>query len=362
MTNEQAMARAIELALRGTGHVSPNPRVGCVLLKDGRIIGEGWHRKFGEPHAEREAITNATEDVVGATAVVTLEPCSHVGKQPPCADLLIERNISRVIIGMQDANPLVSGNGIERLRAAGIGVTVGVLGAECAWLDRTHTKTITTKMPYIIAKTGQTLDGCIASHSHESQWITSQASRQKVHALRAEFDAVMIGKTTALVDNPALTVRHVEGRQPWRIVLDTRLELPPTLQLFTDEFTTKTIVICGHTAATSPNARLLRESGIQVLGCDTDSHKHLILRNAFRDILQDYGIASIMVEGGSLLLSALLQENLIDEYHFFIAPMLLGGGKQVFGNFLPTLALAPKLRVVSSEKCGEDWYVVAVAG
>ncbi|MBS1538794.1 MAG: bifunctional diaminohydroxyphosphoribosylaminopyrimidine deaminase/5-amino-6-(5-phosphoribosylamino)uracil reductase RibD [Bacteroidetes bacterium] len=361
MTNEQAMTRAIELALLGTGNVSPNPRVGCVILKNGRIIGEGWHRQFGGAHAEVDAISNATEDITGATAAVTLEPCSHFGKTPPCVDLLIQKKIAKVIVGIEDVNPLVSGNGIAKLRNAGIEVEVGILRDECTWLTRYYAKNITTGMPYIVAKVAQSFDGAIATERGESQWITCQESRRKTHALRGEFDAVMIGKTTALTDNPSLTVRLTDGRQPWRVIVDSNLSLPLSLGIFTDEFRSHTVICCNEYQANSKKADELRSEGVKILGAETIENGLINLRVAFSRLSDEYKIASILVEGGSTLLSSLVSDRLIDEYHFFIAPIIIGKGLRVFGNFSAgSLEGSPKLKIVSTQKSGDDLYVIAI--
>ncbi len=361
MTNDQAMKKAIELAFRGTGSVSPNPLVGCMLLKNDRIIGEGWHHEFGGAHAEVEAVNSATEDVAGATAIVTLEPCSHFGKTPPCADLLIQKGIKRVVIGIEDVNPLVAGDGIAKLRAAGIEVETGIMADECLWLIRYYSKNITTGMPYIVAKIAQTIDGCIATENGESQWITSEESRRRTHQLRSELDAVLVGKSTALNDNPSLTVRMAAGRQPWRVVLDTNLTLPLSLRVFTDEFRLRTIVCCNEHKASSKKADELRSEGVKVIGIETNNIGLLNLRVVFSRLSDEFRIASVMVEGGSRLMSSLVSDELIDEYHFFIAPMIVGKGLRVFGEYsAPSLAESTKLKIISTEQCEADIHIVAV--
>ncbi|MBI3259539.1 MAG: bifunctional diaminohydroxyphosphoribosylaminopyrimidine deaminase/5-amino-6-(5-phosphoribosylamino)uracil reductase RibD [Ignavibacteriae bacterium] len=361
MTNEQVMARVIELALHGTGKVSPNPPVGCVLVKNGHIIGEGWHNEYGGGHAEVEAISNAIEDVGGATAVVTLEPCSHFGKTPPCADLLIQKGIKRVVIGIEDVNPLVAGNGITKLLNAGVEVEVGTMAEECAWLIRYYIKNITTGMPYVVAKIAQTIDGCIATENRESQWITSEESRRESHALRNELDAVLIGRATALADNPSLSVRNVIGRQPWRIILDTHLSLPITLNVFTDMFRSRTIICCAEHKVNGRKADELRSEGVKIIGVETDENGLINLRVALSRLSDEFRIASVMIEGGSMLFSSLVSRSLIDEYHFFIAPMLFGKGIRTFGEYsAETLASSKKLKIISFRQSGDDLLVVAV--
>jgi diaminohydroxyphosphoribosylaminopyrimidine deaminase/5-amino-6-(5-phosphoribosylamino)uracil reductase len=299
LSDEAAMRHALRLALRGTGRVSPNPRVGCVILKDGRFIAEGWHAEYGGPHAEVMALERATEDVRGATLVVTLEPCVHQGKTPPCTPRIIEGGIARVVIGMLDPNPQVNGRGVEQLCAAGIQVELGVLEADCFWLNRFFAKHVRTGMPYVVGKLAQSLDGCIALPDGESRWISSEESRRRVHALRAELDAVLVGKGTVFRDNPRLTVRKVPGRQPWRVVLDTHLQLPMMSFVFTDEYRDRTIVCCSAQAARQRKAETLREAGVQLLELPTDSDGRLHLPSLLRELSQRFQIASVLVEGGA---------------------------------------------------------------
>src|ERR1035437_1807243 len=241
------MTRALELARTGIGHVSPNPLVGCVITDDnGQIIGSGAHLEFGGAHAEVNAIAEAEvsgHSMKDGTVYVTLEPHSFEGKTPACSRLLVSKKIARCVVAMEDPNPRVCGEGIRELSAAGITVDVGLMADEASELNRFFIKHVTTGQPYITLKLAMSLDGRSALASGESRWITSEASRRRVHAMRAEHDAVLVGTRTALLDDPALTVRLVEGRQPWRIVLDARLELPKTLRLFSDEHRAKTIVV-----------------------------------------------------------------------------------------------------------------------
>lgn len=243
MADESYIQLTIEIAKKGEGSVSPNPLVGCVITKENRIIGAGYHQKFGEEHAEINAINSATESLEGATLYVNLEPCSHQGKTPPCVDRIIEEKIKRVVIGTLDVNPLVSGNGVRKLKRAGIDVKVGVLEKECLELNKFFFKNIVKKIPYITLKAAQTLDGMIADKNHFSEWISSEASRKYVHTLRSKYDAVLIGANTAKIDDPKLTVRMVEGRNPYRIVLDSGLKLNPDLKLFRLNDDKKTILV-----------------------------------------------------------------------------------------------------------------------
>jgi diaminohydroxyphosphoribosylaminopyrimidine deaminase/5-amino-6-(5-phosphoribosylamino)uracil reductase len=361
MTDEQAMRRALELALRGTGRVSPNPRVGCVLVKDGRIIGEGWHAVYGGPHAEVMALENASEDVRGATLVVTLEPCVHYGKTPPCVPQIIERGIARVVVGMLDPNPLVAGKGVEQLRQAGLEVRVGVLAQECFWLNRYFAKHIVTGIPYVVGKIAQSLDGCIALPNGESRWITGEESRRRVHALRAEIDAVLVGKNTVFRDNPHLTVRAVPGRQPWRVVLDTHLQLPMMSFVFTDEYRERTIVCCSAEALRMRKAETLRESGIQLLEVPTGDDGRLQLPALLRLLSERFRIASVLVEGGAAVLSGFAAQHLLDELHLFIAPMLMGKGLHPFEHVaIGVLEQAWRLHIRAILRSGEDIHVIAL--
>ncbi len=361
MTDEQAMRRALELALRGTGRVSPNPRVGCVIVKDGRIIGEGWHAAYGAPHAEVMALNSATEDVRGATLVVTLEPCVHQGKTPPCVPQILSSGIARVVVGMLDPNPLVAGKGVEHLRQAGIEVRVGVLYAECFWLNRYFAKHIVSGMPYVVGKIAQSLDGCIALPNGESRWITGEESRRRVHALRAEIDAVLVGKNTVFRDNPHLTVRAVPGRQPWRVVLDTHLQLPMMSFVFTDEYRERTILCCSAAALRTRKAETMRESGVHLLEVPTDDSGRLHLPTLLRLLSERFQIASVLVEGGAAVLSGFLQQYLLDELHLFIAPIVIGAGKHPFEHrILDTLEQAVRLHLRAVLRSGEDLHVIAL--
>lgn len=362
VTENTAMRRAIELALRGTGKVSPNPRVGCVILDNNQIIGEGWHSEFGGPHAEVVAIENAQRDnFEGCTLVVNLEPCSHFGKTPPCADLIIEKKFSRVVVGMTDPNPEVSGSGIEKLRAAGIEVEVGLLESECQWINRFFTKHITTGLPYVIAKVGQSLDGCIATIKGESKWITSEESRRKVHILRNEVDAVIIGKKTAQMDNPLLTVRDVDGINPKRIVFDTDLTLPLNLNIFREDCREETYICCNPSATQTRKAETLKLAGIKLIPVETNDKGKLNVPSALY-ALTELGISSVLVEGGAELLSDFAKTQMIDEMHIFIAPIIIGDGIHSFNNFyINYLKEAIRFKTKAIASSGEDIHILLTA-
>ncbi len=370
MTDHQAMGRVLELALRGTGKVSPNPRVGCVIIRDGNIIAEGWHDHFGGIHAEVHALRSVRGSLDGATMVVTLEPCAHHGKQPPCTDAIIEtkrrsdgtldpeRGIRRVVIGMRDPNP-AAGGGVEKLRDAGIEVIVGVREHECRWLNRFFIKHITTGMPYVIGKAALSLDGCIATAAGESKWISGEESRRRGHILRAEVDAVAVGRGTVERDNPQLGPRLVRGHMPRRIVFDTHLRLPPTCHVFSDQHRLRTVVCVGPDAADSERAATLQRQGITVLAVPLDAHGHVSLLAAFEMLGKDFSISSVLVEGGRMVLSRCVESGLLDELHLFFAPMLLGNGVGVFDHLrVESLAAAPRWRYHAVSRSGDDLHVV----
>ncbi|MFC2131202.1 bifunctional diaminohydroxyphosphoribosylaminopyrimidine deaminase/5-amino-6-(5-phosphoribosylamino)uracil reductase RibD [Bacteroidota bacterium] len=363
MTEQEAMSRAIELAMKGSGFVSPNPRVGAVILKNDKIISEGWHKKFGGHHAEVEAVRNAKDvDLNDATMVVNLEPCSHTGKTPPCVDLIIEKKFKKVVIGMKDPNPLVKGKGINKLRKAGIEVVSGVLEEEAKWINRFFTKHITSGLPYVVLKTAQSLDGKIATHTGESQWITCKESRKFTHKLRAELDAVLVGRKTVEADNPQLNVREVKGRNPIKVILDTYLSLPASMTIFQSVKEAKTIVCCSDKAANSQKAKILKNAGIILISVDIDNQNRIDLRDCLKKLSVQYQIASVLVEGGAEIHSSFIKHNLADEIHFFIAPKIIGKGIGSFDDILiKKLNDAREFEVKEISKSGVDVHLVAIS-
>ncbi|MFM7158337.1 MAG: bifunctional diaminohydroxyphosphoribosylaminopyrimidine deaminase/5-amino-6-(5-phosphoribosylamino)uracil reductase RibD [Bacteroidota bacterium] len=359
-SHDEIMEHTLRLALRGTGKVSPNPRVGCTIVKDGRIIGEGWHREFGGPHAEVDALNRCTEDPVDAIAYVNLEPCAHSGKTPPCAPLLIEKGIRTVVVAMQDPNPLVAGKGIAQLRDAGIEVIENICQEQAFWLNRTFVKHILTGFPYIVGKIAQSLDGCIATASGESQWITCEESRQEVHRMRSEFDAVMIGRGTAEADDPSLTIHSMPGRNPMRIILDTQCSLPISLKVFNDEFRGLTLY-CHGEHIEHERLQCLQEMGIQTIACALGTHQHIDIPSLCTKLGREYGIGSILVEGGGILMQELMEQALLDELHLFIAPIMIGQGKRASGDYsAQSLAEAYSLHCKGVLQSGDDIHVIAV--
>jgi len=333
------MQRALSLAEKGIGFTSPNPMVGCVIVSgDGNIIGEGYHERFGQPHAEVNAV-NSVEDkdqLINATVYVTLEPCSHFGKTPPCADMLAGLPVSRVVIAMTDPSEKVNGHGIEKLKQNGKRVDVGILKKEAENLNEKWLHYLEFGRPFITLKIAQTADGYIAAPNGDSRWITCEKSRALVHKWRSEDDAVMVGRNTALHDNPSLTVRLVEGRQPKRVVIDGPLELPRNLNLFSDQFEEKTIIITHNkkksAAEADPMLKMFQSNYFrgEIIVVD-EFGGHIRLKQAMTK-LADMGITSLLVEGGQQLSTALIKKGLVDRLQLFIAPKLLGGGtRSIFG-------------------------------
>jgi len=361
-TDVQWMRQALRLAKKGKGYVAPNPLVGCVIVsKAGKKIGQGYHERFGESHAEINALNSVTEtaDLVDATVYVTFEPCSHHGKTPPCAQALGKTPVKRVVIAMVDPNPAVNGNGIQILQQAGKRVDVGLLEEEAVKLNEFFIYFQKYHKPFVTLKIAQTLDGYIAAPGGESQWITGQKSRTLVHKWRSEYDAVMIGRNTALLDNPRLTVRQVEGRQPYRIVIDGNLSLPHELDLFTDQHEEKTIVITHNKEKAGeevdPMLQILQPNyfrGQTILVSEIEGHSDL---GQALNRLADIPITSILVEAGSRLASSLIRNNLVDKLHLFVGPKLLGGGtRSVLGLGIDHLDEAITFRKTHWEKVGDD--------
>ena len=320
------MKRAIALASLGLRKTSPNPIVGCVIVKDGRIIGEGWHKQYGGPHAEIEAINDAkshNEDVSGSTVYVTLEPCSHYGKTPPCADRLIREGVAEVVIAMTDPNPQVNGKGIEILRNAGIKVTdLAAFRAEATRLNKGFFCVQEYHRPCVTIKAAMSLDGKMCLANGSSKWITGKLARIQTHKLRAENDAVIVGSGTVLADDPELTVRHVKGINPLRIVLDTKLKTPPTAKIIGTDG--KCLIIAG-TKADKTKQSLLEEAGAEVVRMPYFGAR--IDLNFVVKYLAERGILNLMVEGGPAVISAFVRERLVDCATIFTAPRILGEGK-----------------------------------
>lgn len=344
------MARAISLAKRGRYTTDPNPRVGCVLVKDDVVIGEGWHAKAGLGHAEVEALKNV-QDAKDTTAYVTLEPCSHQGRTPPCCDALIKAGVSRVVVAMQDPNPKVSGSGLEKLKAAGIEVLCGVLQEDALALNRGFIKRMTAYRPFVRSKLAMSLDGRTAMASGESKWITSGEARADVHRLRAESSAILTGINTVLADDPALNARVDEQvLQPIRVVLDTHLNMPVTAKMA--KLPGRSLILTC--AEDQRKQQRLQQSGFEVYQLPSNNGR--LDLHAVMDFLSRLQINELLVEAGSVLNGALLADGLIDEYVIYMAPCILGDQGRGLFNLpgLQQMADKKQLTLRDVRQVGQD--------
>jgi diaminohydroxyphosphoribosylaminopyrimidine deaminase / 5-amino-6-(5-phosphoribosylamino)uracil reductase len=353
------MRRALELAARGQGAVEPNPMVGCVIARGAEIIGEGFHRRFGQPHAEVEALRMAGDRAAGATLYVTLEPCCHHGKTPPCTKAVLASGVARVVVAARDPFPQVQGGGIAELRAAGIDVELGVLEADAWRLNAPYLKLVETGRPWIIAKWAMTLDGKIATPSGDSRWISHAQSREAVHKLRGRMDAILVGRGTAAKDDPLLTARPPGPRTAVRVVLDTRAALSSDSQLVRTAGEAPVLVAVGRS---SPEAERLRlhAAGCEVFVCDGETPAARL--DALLAELGRRRLTNVLVEGGGRLLGSLLDARAIDEVHVFIAPKLLGGaaaGTPLAGRGIAEVAAALRLQSPEVRQLGDDTYITA---
>ena len=366
MTHEEYMRRALELSLRGTGRVSPNPLVGAVVVKDGRIIGEGWHAFFGGLHAERAALKDCRsrgEDPAGADIYVTLEPCCHHGKQPPCTDALIEAGISRVFTGSGDPNPKVAGKGIRILRDHGIEVTEHLLEEECRKVNEVFFHYITTGLPLVVLKYAMTLDGKTACFTGASRWVTGEAARRHVHETRNRLSAIMAGVGTVLADDPRLTCRLEEtGRDPVRIICDSSLRTPLTAKVVTTARKTPTILAtcCRDKEKQAPYIA----AGCRILECRASRAQDVPVmapaRVDLRDLMTQLGAAgidSILLEGGSTLAWSALESGIVQKVQAYIAPKIFGGASSktpVGGTGFPSPAESIRLESMTITQLGQD--------
>ncbi|MHC1698416.1 MAG: bifunctional diaminohydroxyphosphoribosylaminopyrimidine deaminase/5-amino-6-(5-phosphoribosylamino)uracil reductase RibD [Geobacteraceae bacterium] len=351
------MRRALVLARRGLGRTSPNPAVGCVIVRNGEIAGEGWHRKAGTSHAEVHALRQAGDKARGADVYVTLEPCSHHGRTPPCAEALIKAGVSRVYAAMTDPNPLVSGRGLALLRDAGITVECGILEPECRLLNEAFIKHVTTGLPFVILKSAMTLDGKTATANGDSKWITCEESRRYVHGLRAKVDAIMVGVGTVIADDPQLTCRMVRGKDPQRIVVDSRLRVPPTASIFHLDSPAKTILATiDHEPA---KIEALQRLGAEHLLC-AETEGRVDLEDLLRR-LGARGIQSILLEGGRELVGSALRKGLVDKFLLFYAPKIIAGDDGFglcAGRGVALMRDALTLRNTSVRRFAEDFLVI----
>ena len=349
------MRRAMELAVRGKGKTSPNPAVGAVIVKNGRVVGEGWHRKAGGPHAEVFALRQAGKAARGATAYVTLEPCNHTGRTGPCAKALIEAGVREVVIGARDISPKRGLRGAAALRRAGVKVTLSVLKAECMELCEDFFKHSATGLPHVTIKTAMTLDGKIAARSGDSRWISSARSRKLVHIMRSRVDAVMIGADTAIMDDPLLTVRDAPGRNPVRALVDGRLRAPVDGKLARSARHIPTIILTTTKHADGAKAALWRKAGADVLAAGEGERVDLSMALAALGLRN---IMSVLVESGGALAWELVRTGLADRALFFIAPIIAGGPRCAMGSGgVEKIAQAYKMVDMRARMCGEDILV-----
>jgi diaminohydroxyphosphoribosylaminopyrimidine deaminase/5-amino-6-(5-phosphoribosylamino)uracil reductase len=355
------MRMALEEAERARGQTHPNPCVGCVIVRDGQVLARGFHTRAGQPHAEVEAIRNAGEvSLQGATFYVTLEPCSHHGRTPPCADALVKAGAARVVSGMVDPNPLVSGRGLQRLKDAGISVVTGVLQEECRALNESFVVAVTLGRPWVTLKAAVSLDGRVATRTGESQWISGEASRAEVHRMRADHDAILVGSGTLRADNPRLTAR-IPGenpRQPHRYAIDTRLEVPDEAALLEPGGPPVTL-ICALGAA-SERAAALRSRGVDVV--ELPAVEGRIPVTSVLALLMQRGQIRLLVEGGAELAGAFVDAGCVDRLVLFVAPLLLGGREApaaLGGLGVGRLTDALRARRTRVQALGDDWMLVA---
>lgn len=353
----RCMERALELARRGEGFVEPNPMVGCVIAQNDQIVGEGWHTAFGQPHAEIEALRVAGAAAAGATMYTTLEPCCHEGQTGPCTEAILAAGIRRVVTAQVDPFIMVNGLGVRDLKRAGIDVEVGLLEAQAKALNAPFIKLMSQDCPWIIAKWAMSLDGKIATHTGESQWITGDESRRAVHDLRGRVDAILVGRNTAVRDNPMLTARPAGPRVATRVVLDSKGRLPATHQLSTTAGAFPTLVLVGPEADVE-NCQRLMDTGCEVFMCESRERGPML-----REVLSELAarrLTNVLVEGGGEVLGSLLDAGQIDEVHIFVAPKLIGGATAatpIAGQGITALNGALPLAGLQIEQLGEDFYL-----
>lgn len=360
MADEKYMQLALDLAASARGNTNPNPLVGAVIVKDGVIVGTGLHRKAGEPHAEVHAFRMAGEHAKGATLYVTLEPCSHYGKTPPCANLVKESAVSRVVVAMQDPNPSVAGRGIKLLREAGIEVEVGVLEDQSRRLNERFIHNMLTKRPFVLSKYAMTLDGKIAAHTGHSKWVTGEAAREDVHHIRHEVDGILVGVGTVIADNPTLTTRLKKGygKNPVRIIMDSTLRIPSQANVL-NVAEAKTIVICSDDVA-QEKITTLEDKGVTVIPVRHEQEGLVI--DEMLEKLYLLGITDILVEGGSAVNASFLQSGAINKYVIYVAPKVLGGGLSltpIAGHSPTSMDEARDVEFDSFDKVGQDLRIIA---
>lgn len=358
------MKKALELAKKGAGYTNPNPMVGAVIVKGGRIIGEGWHEVYGSNHAEVNAFNNAVEDVSGATMYVTLEPCSHYGKTPPCANAIVEKGIKKVVIGLEDPNPLVAGKGIKILQDNGIEVITGVLKEEGKKLNEIFLKYITTRLPFCILKTAMTLDGKIAAYTGDSKWITNELSRKYVHEIRNRVAGIMVGIGTVLQDDPLLTTRldDSSGSDPIRIIVDSKAKIPLEAKVLNVESKAKTMIAVTE-QANKFKIKALEDKGAEVITIQSKDEK-VDLGYLMKE-LGERKIDSVLLEGGSSINYSAIKEGIVDKVNVFIAPKIIGGSSAktpIGGEGIAFMKDAISLHDIEIYRFGDDVMIEGYSG
>ncbi len=353
MEDEIFMGKALILARRGLGKTSPNPMVGAVVVKEGKILGKGYHRRYGGDHAEVIALRNTRGNVKGASMYVTLEPCCHHGWTPPCVDALIGAGMGRVVVGTPDPNPRVNGKGIQILKDHGIQVKVGVLEQRCRELNEAYFKYMQTGMPLVTLKFAQSLDGRIATKTGRSQWLSSPEALRLAHRLRSIHDGVLVGIGTILVDDPRLTVRLVKGKNPRRIIVDSGLRIPPTAKVLNAEGVDETIIAATE-KADQAKAQGLKGLGAEILWAAGNQRGEVDMKDLLEK-LGRMGITSVLVEGGARIITSLLREGLADKIIILMAPKLIGEGIEAVGNLeVKDLHEALGISGMKTRRLGED--------
>ena len=385
MNDKDYMRLALQLAKKGCGWTSPNPMVGAVVVKEGRTIGQGWHQRYGQAHAERNALASCTEDPQGATLYVTLEPCCHYGKQPPCVDAILDAGIHRVVVGSADPNPLVAGKGIAILRAHGIDVTENVLQEECDALNKVFFHYITTKRPFVSMKYAMTMDGKIATYTGASKWITGEKARNHGHFLRHKYMGILAGINTVISDDPTLNCRFDQNlcdnpnpeydilrkdnpklalRNPVRIILDSKLSLPLDSKIVKTSAEIKTIVVTSEESSSSAEnkekLKKLKELQVSILDVSLNKNGKIDLTEALGQLaLPPYEIDSILVEGGASVHDSFLREQLADYVHIYTAPKILGGRNalsSISGIGFDDPNNCPNIKIVDTIQIDQDIY------
>ena len=359
--DEKYMRLALRLAKKGMGRTSPNPLVGAVVVKGKTIVGRGYHHRAGEPHAEVLALRQAGRKGRGATLYLNLEPCAHFGRTPPCTQAILAASIRRVVAGIKDPNPVVSGRGIRQLRRGGVTVDVGILREECQELNGPFSKFITTGEPFVTLKAAISLDGKVATRSGDSRWVSSQASRNYVHRLRQAMDAVMVGIGTVLKDDPLLTVRLPGGKkphQPLRVVVDSRLRIPLHSQLVRTARLYPTLIATTR-AASSSRRKWLAQANVEVLILENDAQGHVSLKALMKELARR-GVVSVLLEGGSTLTASAVREEVVDRLLFFLAPKIIGGERApgvVGGEGILRLKDAKPVKILKVRRIGPDFLI-----